>query len=140
MKAKEVLLSSVTATSLMTLFSHLIADTEKQNFSEPKLLAKIEKKKLPGSLKLYALPAAWITHYSVGILMTLFFNITWQQLKIKSTFQRGISAGIVVLSFSKPHALQNLPCAHLNARYDRGPATRSEIINRQSPGGLPSPA
>jgi hypothetical protein len=94
MIVKKVLLPSVVATSLMTLFSYLIAETEKKNFSEPKLLAIIEKKKLAAS-KQIALPAGWLTHYSIGILMTLFFYITWQQFKIKSTFHRGITSSVL---------------------------------------------
>jgi hypothetical protein len=94
MTVKKVLLPSVTATSLMTLFSYLIAETENKNFSEPELLAKIEKKKLDVS-KQFALPAGWLTHYSIGILMTLFFDVTWQQSKIKSTFHRGIASGVL---------------------------------------------
>jgi hypothetical protein len=93
MIAKKILLPSVAATSLMTLFSYLIAETEKKNFSEPELLAKIEKKKLDIS-KRYALPAGWATHYAIGILMALFFNVTWQQFKIKSTFHRGLTSGM----------------------------------------------
>ena len=94
MIVKKVLLPSVVATSIMTLFSYLITDTENKNFSEPELLAKIEKKKLAAS-KQFALPAGWITHYMVGVLMTLFFDITWQQFKIKSTFHRGIISGFL---------------------------------------------
>src|ERR1700709_1901502 len=93
MIVKKVLLPSVVATSIMTLFSYLIADIENKNFSEPELLAKIEKKKLAAS-KQFALPAGWITHYMVGVLMTLFFDITWQQFKIKSAFHRGITSGL----------------------------------------------
>ena len=58
----------------MTLFSYLIAAYEKKNFSEGKLLAKIESKQfdLPEPL---ALPAGWATHYTVGCLMTILFEM-----------------------------------------------------------------
>jgi hypothetical protein len=94
MIVKKVLLPSVVATSLMTLFSYLIAETENKNFSEPELLAKIEKKNLDVS-KQFALPAGWLTHYSIGVLINLFFDITWEQFKIKSTFNRGITSGVL---------------------------------------------
>ena len=90
---KKILLPSAVATSLMTLFSYLIAEKENKNFSEPELLATIEKKKLPASLKQLALPGGWLTHYSVGVLMALFFDVTWQQFNIKSTLNRSIVAG-----------------------------------------------
>ena len=95
MITKKVLLPSVVATSLMTLFSYLITEGEKKNFSEPELLAKIEKKKLFGLSKQYALPAGWATHYIVGIIMTAFFNLTWQQLNINSRFKRAVVSSLL---------------------------------------------
>jgi hypothetical protein len=91
---KKVLLPSTVATSLMTLFSYLIAEKENKNFGEPELLAKIEKKKFDLS-KQTALPAGWTTHYLVGVIMTLFFEITWQQFNIKTILRRGITAGVL---------------------------------------------
>jgi hypothetical protein len=93
MIAKKILLPSVVATSLMTWFSYLITETEKKNFSESELLAKIEKRKL-GVSKQIALPAGWATHYMIGIIMTLFFYVTWKQFKIKTTLSRGITSSV----------------------------------------------
>jgi hypothetical protein len=73
MIAQKILLPSITATSLMTLFSHLIAEEEKKNFSESKLLGKIEKKQLHVP-KQFAIPAGWATHYTIGVMMTLLFE------------------------------------------------------------------
>lgn len=57
MNAKNNLLPAITGTSLMTLFSDFISKLEKSNFNESELLADIEKKHLPSSLKQLALPA-----------------------------------------------------------------------------------
>ena len=95
MNAKNNLLPAITGTSLMTLFSDFISKLEKSNFNESELLADIEKKYLPSSVKQLSLPAAWITHYSVGIVMTSLFNIIWQTFKIKSTFKRSMILGTV---------------------------------------------
>ncbi len=103
MKAKNILLPSIVATSVMTLFSYLIARSAKSNFSEPALLAKIERKKLDIS-KPFSLPAAWATHYSVGILMVLLFNIIWRTFNIKQINQRILissllGGGIAIVSW-----------------------------------------
>jgi hypothetical protein len=47
MNYKKILLPTITATSIMTLFSYIIAKLEGENFSEPELLAQLEKKVLP---------------------------------------------------------------------------------------------
>jgi hypothetical protein len=74
MIVQKILLPSITATSLMTLFSHFIAAEEKKNFSEAKLLGKIEKKQLHIP-KRFAISAGWTTHYTVGVMMTLLFEM-----------------------------------------------------------------
>jgi hypothetical protein len=74
MIAQKIILPSITATSIMTLFSYLIAEEEKKNFSESKLLGKIEKKQLHIP-KQFALSAGWATHYTVGVMMTLLFEM-----------------------------------------------------------------
>jgi len=74
MITQKIILPSITATSIMTLFSHFIAEEEKKNFNESKLLGKIEKKQLHVP-KQFALPAGWATHYAIGVTMTLLFEM-----------------------------------------------------------------
>ena len=85
MLKQKTLLPAITATSLMTLFSYLIAEYEKKNFSEAELLSKIEKNQfhLPETI---ALPAGWTTHYAVGVLMTLLFETYKLIFKKKPAF------------------------------------------------------
>jgi hypothetical protein len=92
MIADKTLVPSIAATSLMTLFSYCMSELEEKNFSEPELLAHIEKKALPKKL---SLPAGWATHYTIGILMTLSFNVIWSALRVKPTFQRGLISGSI---------------------------------------------
>src|SRR5436190_16773069 len=93
MNAKKVLLPAITATSLMTLFSYIIAELEAKNFSEPELLARIEKKALPQTAEKLGLPAGWVTHYSVGVIMTLMIILMQQNTHERSVFKGGLIPG-----------------------------------------------
>ena len=74
MNAHKILLPAVTGTSLMTLFSYLISTYENENFSEPELLAAMEKDLLPQAAKQLALPAGWATHYGIGVLISWIYE------------------------------------------------------------------
>src|SRR5436189_264871 len=91
MPADKIFIPAIVATTTMTLFSYLASQKEKRNFSEPELLASFEKKQLPRNVKQVALPAGWITHYSVGVLMTILFNIISKPSK--SVLQRSAITG-----------------------------------------------
>jgi len=88
----KTLVPSIAATSVMTLFSYWSSKLEEKNFSEPELLSHIEKKALPQKL---ALPAGWMTHYAIGILMTLLFNFMWPELDTRATLRRGLVLGSI---------------------------------------------
>lgn len=91
---RKILLPAVTATSVMTLFSYLIAEEEKKNFSESKLLAKIEKKQLHIP-KQFALAAGWTTHYSIGVLMALLFELYKKDVSRKNALYHTMTFGIL---------------------------------------------
>lgn len=93
MNANKIILPAITGTSLMTLFSYLASMLEKKNFSEPELLAALEKPALPGELKKLDLPAGWATHYSTGILFTLLYEYILRKTNSKPTLANGIALG-----------------------------------------------
>ncbi|MBV9962717.1 MAG: hypothetical protein JO072_10755 [Parafilimonas sp.] len=101
MITKKVVLPSIAATSLMTLCSYVIAEQEKKNFSEPKLLAKIERRQLDVP-KQMQLPAGWATHYGVGIIIATLFELYKNYFGAKPAFRHsiifGISAGLLSIA------------------------------------------
>ena len=92
MNANKILLPAVTGTSLMTLFSYVVSKYENENFSEPELLAAMEKDLLPEAAKHLALPAGWATHYSIGVLITWIYKQT-NKRNNKSVLKNGILLG-----------------------------------------------
>ena len=93
MIAQKIILPAIAATSVMTMFSYLIAHHEKKNFSESELLAKVEKMQLRLPKKV-ALPAGWVTHYAVGVMMTLMFELYKKYLNHKPASNRTITFGV----------------------------------------------
>ncbi len=93
MNVKNVLLPALTGTSFMTLFSYIVSEYEGRNFSEPELLAVLERHILPEGEKRFALPAGWITHYIVGILFTWLYEYWHKHNNKKPSLKSGILLG-----------------------------------------------
>ena len=92
MNVKNILLPAIAGTSLMTISSYIASHLEQKNFREPELLARIEKKllQLPKDV---ALPAGWITHYSVGAALTLLYTYLKQNADVRPKFKTGLAFG-----------------------------------------------
>ena len=95
MKAAELLIPSISGTSLMTLFSYIISGKEGKNFSEPELLAALEKDMLPAIAKPAAKPAGWTTHYAIGVLFTYLYQRAGKSSGSKPTVAKGLLFGAV---------------------------------------------
>lgn len=93
MKTNKIILSGLTATSLMTLFSYLVSGSEEKNFKEPELLAALEKKALPEEAKEFAAVAGWATHYTIGIFWAGVYKYLWQKTRIEPTVKSGLVLG-----------------------------------------------
>lgn len=93
MNANKILLPAITGTSLMTLFSYLISTYENENFSEPELLAAMGKDILPHAAKHSALPAGWVTHYGIGVLITSMYKYFDKNRNNKLVLRNGILLG-----------------------------------------------
>lgn len=66
MHFSKLILSAAAGTTFMTLFSHLVAEIEDENFSEPLLLAKLLHSAVPAINKRTSKALGWTAHYAVG--------------------------------------------------------------------------
>jgi len=70
----RIFLSTLTGTSLMTLFSYVMSDMRRKQFREPVLLNKLLYRtyvlRIPSDH-----PAGWIIHYGVGLLFNILYWI-----------------------------------------------------------------
>lgn len=93
MDANKIFFPATAGTSLMTFFSYVVSQVEGKNFSEPELLAALEKRILPEAAKRFALPAGWLTHYSVGILITWIYEFVDRKNNDNPSLSSGILLG-----------------------------------------------
>jgi hypothetical protein len=91
MKTSKILIPGVAATTLMTLFSYVLSKAEHKNFKEPELLRGLMEDKMPG--KGLALPAGWITHYTMGISWATVFEVLFREAHVKRNLKNGLVLG-----------------------------------------------
>lgn len=92
-KIENTVLSAVTGTTMMTLFSYLVSMAEKEDFSEPEHLGTLMHRLVPGSSKRMTQAAGWGAHYAVGLLFVLAYRELWKSGKIKKTVTNGLILG-----------------------------------------------
>jgi hypothetical protein len=95
MYMKKIIVPAFTGTTIMTFCSYLAAEYKNKNFSEAELLAEIESEKLLLSDKV-ALPAGWASHYAIGVMMTLLFEMYKNISRTKPSFYKTLYFGILI--------------------------------------------
>ena len=73
----QILIATIAATSLMTLFSYVVSESARELYKEPVLLTYIFS-----SLKIEVSPPiktflAWLLHYIIGLLFVLVYHYLW---------------------------------------------------------------
>lgn len=93
MDRDKILLSGITGTSAMTLFSYWVSASKNKNFSEPETLSQMMKRLPPGITKTQAGIGGWCTHYAIGIVFAMVFNEVWKVSKTKPSIPSGALLG-----------------------------------------------
>ena len=93
MEIPKVLTSAITATSTMTAFSYFVSYIKERNFKEPELLADLSQEFIPSKERALALPAGWLTHYSMGLAWALFETCLIENQKMKANVKSSILFG-----------------------------------------------
>jgi hypothetical protein len=93
MKGYRIVISSLAATSMMTMFSYFISESNRRNFKEPQLLGVLLKEALPNSKKNLAITAGWVTHYTVGLVWALAYSYLFEKSRKQPDFKDGLVLG-----------------------------------------------
>lgn len=93
MERGKILLSGITGTSAMTLFSYWVSESKNKNFSEPEILSQLMKRFPTNITKTQADIAGWCIHYAIGIVFALMYYETWKISKTKPTIPSGALLG-----------------------------------------------
>jgi hypothetical protein len=105
MKAKGVLVSGITGTTFMTLFSYLVSAADDENYSEPERLGQLAHRLLHKLDEEQSQALGWLGHYGVGVLFALVYTELWQRGKIKPAIKDmlwvGALSGLVAVAVWK---------------------------------------
>lgn len=91
----QILVSSIAATSAMTLFSYAVSATARELYKEPVLLSYILS-----HLHLEVSPnvkniLAWILHYTIGFVFVIAYHFLWIYKVLELTLPIGILLGAI---------------------------------------------
>lgn len=95
----QILITTIAATSLMTLFSYVVSASARELYKEPVLLTY-----LLSSLKIEVSPQiktflAWLLHYIIGLLFVLIYHYLWVydlvEMSWPAAFVLGAASGII---------------------------------------------
>ena len=89
----DILRTGIIGTSAMTMFSYLYSFVVKDDLKEPKLLAKMLRRLIPGTRKLNARIAGWAIHYAVGLLFAELYIELWERTPVKPDLRSGLVLG-----------------------------------------------
>ena len=98
--ALTVISAGITGTSVMTLFSYLVSELQKENFREPEILARLLYRIAPQINKQFSHVAGWSLHYSVGFLFAICYAKLWGRKKgssVRSGLLLGGLTGILAI-------------------------------------------
>jgi len=91
--AQDVLISGITGTTFMTLFSYLVSEIEKENYSEPERLGQLTHNLLPIISKRESQLTGWAGHYLVGLAFAAAYVHLWKKKQIKPSFKNNLLIG-----------------------------------------------
>lgn len=91
----QIVISSVVATSLMTLFSYIISASFRELYKEPVLLAYcLTTFNLSISKNLKTI-IGWILHYIIGLLFVIGFHLVWANDLMQQNWISGLILGAI---------------------------------------------
>jgi hypothetical protein len=114
MKTKETLISGVTGTTFMTLFSYLVSLADGENFSEPERLGQLAGRLIPKLDEQQSQALGWLGHYGVGLLFALVYVELWHRGKLKPDLKTclwlgGLSGLLAVAVWKTTFKMHPLP-------------------------------
>ena len=89
---RNTVLSALTATSAMTLFSYIISKKEGENFKEPKLLGDFVKRSFNTNEET-SQPMGWALHYLTGVAFTGAYKGFLSLVQKRPTAKNGLLYG-----------------------------------------------
>ena len=110
-----ITLGTVAATTLMTVFSHVVGRLRSRQFTEPVLLNRlllgygVSEEYRSGKN-----PLGWIIHYVVGLMFLLAYHFIWSGMRFDPTFSTSLILGccsgvIAIIGWSILFKIKSVP-------------------------------
>ncbi|MGK9128431.1 hypothetical protein M1D52_20640 [Olivibacter sp. SA151] len=93
MEKHHPIVAGTVGTTLMTLFSYMVAASKGEKFEEPALLAEMVEKLTKE--KELARISGWTMHFAMGCSMAFVFQQIWKQTKTNPGIKQGLIAGVL---------------------------------------------
>ena len=90
----KIIIATLVATSLMTLFSYILSRKLNKQYREPQLLAEIIAQYNLFDSKMQHV-GGWVLHYCVGLAFVVAYHFIWENTFLDPTWFCGILFGIV---------------------------------------------
>lgn len=91
----QILISSIAATSVMTLFSYAVSASARELYKEPVLLTYVlSHLHLKISPKLKNI-LAWVLHYIIGLLFVIGYHFLWYNEFLEISWAASILLGVI---------------------------------------------
>ncbi|TDO73224.1 hypothetical protein EV143_106166 [Flavobacterium chryseum] len=91
----QILISSIAATSVMTLFSYAVSASARELYKEPVLLTYVLSHlhlKISPNLKNIL---AWVLHYIIGLLFVIGYHFLWYNEFLEISWAASILLGVI---------------------------------------------
>lgn len=91
----QILISSIAATSVMTLFSYAVSEGARETYKEPVLLGYLLSSfniTISPQLKLFL---GWLMHYLIGVAFVIAYHIVWYYQFMDISWAASILLGII---------------------------------------------
>ncbi|HEY9195984.1 MAG TPA: hypothetical protein VIM77_06950 [Mucilaginibacter sp.] len=88
-------ISGITGTAMMTLFSYLLSHAAKENFSEPEHLSTMIHRLAPQISKDKSRIMGWNAHFAVGLGFSAAYVKLWEDKKIKPSLTNSLLLGLL---------------------------------------------
>lgn len=96
MDTTRIILEGLFATTMMTVFSYIVANVRGKQFREPELLNELLSRSELFRLKLSKKSSTgWILHYLIGWIFVILFEVIWQNGLISFSILSGALLGFI---------------------------------------------
>lgn len=91
----QIIIASIAATSVMTLFSYVVSESFKKLYKEPVLLGAVLKRLDIKFSSRMQTALGWILHYGIGFIFVLGYHLLWHYKILETSWLVSLLLGAI---------------------------------------------